>query len=212
MHVPLPCATRWSDMTRESHSHRFCSSCEKKVFDFTSSSQEEFEAVRQKEGNHLCGRFVTDENGTILFESKRGGHRWQKIFLLALLLNFHQTMFSNVNMDYLNALNTKLLQIAHPAGEKATLYGIVKLGRHRLSNTDVRITVGSSISIYTTTDSRGRFTFELSPTTQIDTLWFQVGRRQPIPFVLHESASEASKRIYKLNYSRTFVSIGCPDF
>ena len=58
-------------MIRESHSHRFRSSCEKTVFDCTRSTQEELDAVRQKAGDQLCGRFYTDEQGTILFESKR---------------------------------------------------------------------------------------------------------------------------------------------
>ena len=212
MHVPLPCASRWSDMTRESHSHRFCSSCEKKVFDFTRSTQEEFDAVRQKEGDQLCGRFYTDEQGTILFEAKRTGRRWQKIFLLALLLNFHQTMFSNVNMEYLHALNEKLVHLSKPNSEKVTLYGIAKMGRSRMSDATVRITVGKSISILTTTDDRGRFTFELAPTLSIDTLLIQVNKQRPVSFVLNESAAEASKRIYKLKFGRRFVSVGCPSF
>lgn len=211
MHVSQPCSVRWSSMTSDHSHHKFCGSCEKTVFDFTKSTQEEFDLVRQKEGPHLCGRFNADENGNIYFPNKRPKQRWQKVFLLALLLNFHQTMFSNVNMDYLQELKSRLWGINQTAGEKVTLYGVLKNSHGRLGNASVQITVSETISFTTTTDSQGRFTFELPPNMYVDTLVIKINNGYTKNFVLNETALEASKRIYKIKLpTRRFV--GCPSF
>jgi hypothetical protein len=212
MHLPNPCPTRWSSMDATSQGHRFCRNCDKNVFDFTQSTQEEFEAVREKEGDHLCGKFFRDEQGQIIFRAPRQKRWGQKVFLLALILSFQQTMFSNVNMDALYQWKHKIESWNQPVGNKVTFYGVAKKSGSRIKNEEVKVTVGQQFTIVSRTDKRGRFTFELNEGMQLDTLYIQVGNRKEIEFVVNETASEASKRIYHVDYKTRFVGVGCPSF
>lgn len=78
--VASPCSARWADMQGDERA-RFCSHCQKHVYNFAAMKATEVEVlIREKEGN-LCGRFFQRTDGTVLTADCAVGitHRWRRV-------------------------------------------------------------------------------------------------------------------------------------
>jgi hypothetical protein len=199
-------------MSKTTTKSRHCSHCNHNVIDFTRSTEAQFIQQYTHKNHALCGRFLTEANGQIVFRKSSTMVRLQRIFLLALLLQFHQVLISRDDLGHFGAWKSRMEQRFASKKNVLTFYGIVKAGRERIDSVAVKITVNQAFTIQTTTDHRGRFTFELASNLLVDTLAFKVGRRAELTYAVNELAEEASKRIYKATYRRRYVSNGCPAF
>ena len=59
IHIPKPCHEDWDKMTAEEQG-RFCASCQQVVYDFTRSTEEEFNELVATHGK-VCGRFREEQ-------------------------------------------------------------------------------------------------------------------------------------------------------
>ena len=137
--------------------------------------------------------------------------RWHKVLCMVLLLTFHGGLCSHAAINSIEKWKSKLVDRFQNWCETVTIYGVAQYGRQRLDSSAVQINVNNHFVVTTTTDRRGRFSFQLPPDMLIDTLRMSVDIRSEIIFAINESALLASKRIYRLKY-RTYRFNGCPSF
>jgi hypothetical protein len=130
---------------------------------------------------------------------------------MVLLLTFHGGLRSHAAINSIEKWKSKLVDRFQNTSETVTLYGVAQYGRQRLDSAAVQINVNNHFVVTTTTDRRGRFSFQLQPDMLIDTLRISADGRSEIIFSVNESALLASKRIYRLKY-RTYRFNGCPSF
>lgn len=77
------CHQDWDNMKDQSHGNRYCSSCEKVVYDLTDKNVAYFIQLMQENNNNVCGRFSTDQLTAGLLPEENS--RWKKWIIAAMV-------------------------------------------------------------------------------------------------------------------------------
>lgn len=94
--IPAPCHENWQAMTVVDKG-RFCASCQKKVIDFTKSSDSQIIEAIQKDTN-LCGRFSMDQLDRSIEKPTTKRKKWLVVATLTSFLSFgSQEIFAQGN-------------------------------------------------------------------------------------------------------------------
>ncbi|MEX1002965.1 MAG: T9SS type A sorting domain-containing protein [Crocinitomicaceae bacterium] len=96
--IPEPCHEDFSAMTPTERG-AFCQKCSIDTFDFRNLSSEQInQIVKEKKGEHLCGRFYShqldDLNAGFIAWKNQSKKTFQSKFLMACLIVFGLTLFS----------------------------------------------------------------------------------------------------------------------
>lgn len=160
--IPTPCHENWEQMTAVDKG-RFCGSCEKKVFDFTNSSDGEIASVLKNTVN-ACGRFSHTQIDRDLVIPKEKSSLWIAASAAALSL---LTIGTNkvlaqtpVNTEQHQNNNTRII-LGKVAPSRPMITGTV-------SNPQGEVLPGAIIinkksSIEKQADLDGRFSIEAKP-------------------------------------------------
>ena len=217
--IPTPCHENWQQMTAVDKG-RFCASCEKKVFDFTNSSDREIASVLKNTEN-ACGRFSITQIDRDLIVPKGKNSIW--IAASAAVISF-LTISTNkvlaqtsVSTEQHQNDNTRIVlgKIALPrpisiTGTVSNQHGEVLPGA---------IIINKNSSIEKQTDIDGRFSIEANPgdILQISYLGYKienytVNNTKQITIILKEEEYQLQGDIVivkKRNFfGRIFHSVG----
>lgn len=160
--IPTPCHENWQQMTAVDKG-RFCASCQKKVFDFTNSSDREIASVLKNTEN-ACGRFSITQIDRDLVIPKDKSSIWIAASAAALSL---LTIGTNkalaqtpVNTEQHQNDNTRII-LGKVAPSRSMITGTV-------SNPQGEVLPGAIIinkksSVEKQADLDGRFSIEANP-------------------------------------------------
>ncbi|HEX9979037.1 MAG TPA: carboxypeptidase-like regulatory domain-containing protein [Flavobacterium sp.] len=144
--IPKPCSANWNEMTPVEKG-RFCDSCSKKVFDFTSSSDEEI--IKQlTTDKKICGRFNDNQLDRPLSVNTR------KSFWLSAAALF---AFFSFGSQMTQAQTSSRVVFGSPRRvyfEKRTIEGAVV---DPTGNPIVGVHIGINGVVHTKTDQNGQF-------------------------------------------------------
>ena len=97
--IPKPCHENWEAMTSVEKG-KFCSSCQKKVFDLTKASDKEIIEILQN-NNTACGRFNSSQLNRNLYTNQQKSSYW--LVTSAAILGFlglgNQSSYAQVKND-----------------------------------------------------------------------------------------------------------------
>ncbi|SHI86570.1 carboxypeptidase-like regulatory domain-containing protein [Flavobacterium terrae] len=127
--IPEPCHEDWNKMTPVQKG-RFCSSCEKNVFDFTRSTDLQIIEMYNK-NNSICGRFLPSQLDRELFYPKKKKSVWLAAVFFGMITFF----------------NTKVSAQEKPKTEQTeTPHIIVGKVAYNLENQDEEIAISGIVS------------------------------------------------------------------
>lgn len=97
--IPQPCHENWEEMT-DVEKGKFCSSCQKKVFDFTKASDKEIIKILNTD-NVTCGRFTSSQLNRNLYTNQPKSSYWlvAGTAVLGFLGLVNQSSYAQVKHD-----------------------------------------------------------------------------------------------------------------
>lgn len=213
--VPVPCHEKLENMT-STDCGSFCHSCQKTVFDFTNSTFEEFQQKREEQGEHVCGKFNTDEIGRIYFKRKEPRSYGYKIFLCAFVMCFNSWIFA-ADAPIHNVIEEIKSEMLVAATSGKDVYIKVIKNHKPLRNSRVELTINGKAYL-AETDNRGRCIVNLPADLYIEEIKFDVEGGGIQTYEAYCKTNELSTRNIRIKFNRPkFVrgrgyTLGCPSF
>jgi len=168
--IPEPCHEDWNAMDT-TQKGKFCNSCTKEVFDFTTYSDEQLIKRFTKEGN-LCGRFTTTQLNRDLVLQRKNSHNYLSYIFSGLFSLFLLSSSSSKAQEKPKTIQTDKKFTSIPL-ENARVTDSITITGTVLDETDMPLP-GATVQIKgattgTSTDIDGKYTIKANTG---DTLMF----------------------------------------
>jgi hypothetical protein len=165
LRIENPCHENWDQMT-PMEKGRFCDACQKKVHDFTNSSNDQLIELYKQNNGQICGRV----NSTLLTEQfvahqqNKQYLQFLKTFCLATIISFGASLFTvkSAVASNLNKLKNEYLTI-QDSSSVVQLKGVIrdKENKELLPFCNVKVMIGDSVINGTSTDMDGTFSLKI---------------------------------------------------
>lgn len=157
--IPKPCHENWEGMNN-TEKGKFCNSCQKKVFDFTTASDREIVRAFQQ-NNQLCGRFLDTQLNRDLVSPKERKSIWFATPATIISILGIGTYDAKAQEPFKTEQTPKHIILGKPAyiePKEIEISGVV-LDDNKLPLPRAKITIkGSSLS--TETDFDGKYSIK----------------------------------------------------
>ena len=178
-----PCKENWNNM-QENQNGRFCSSCQKSVFDFTQFSDAELSNWFIKNQGKTCGKFKPDQLNRLIANRSNFSLRWFKPNLIAASLIAFLTLPKLSKATNISPHSTYISDHKKPIKEgkieKTIAEDFITIKGNVVDHDEKQPIVGAGIrikgsKIVATTDSNGDFELKLQRKDFKNDIVVQVG-------------------------------------
>jgi hypothetical protein len=218
LRIDDPCSQKWSEMT-PTEKGRFCDSCQKKVFDVTTLTDNEILQMAKEHPHGFCGQFRKDQLNRAIIETQFKNKSRLNAFVAGVFVALGAGTASAQSAPS-HTVQTQVIDKDHPTGpvcvrdttpsagkdvEVTVIVHADSLTGNTLQSAQVTLS-GTTISAYT--DSTGKAVLTIPAAQVSDSMTFTVGYIGYASKDIVVSAAKASETVVAVLTEQIWIIYG----
>lgn len=198
-----PCPKEFNDLQNLACGNKFCDSCVKKIYDFTSKTKAEIKKVYDANEGNICGIFTQEQITPI---KNKLYYKWLARFAFSILLAFGTNFYSYGQETDIKVRTIKIALQDSVCYETIIVNGKVK---NHFNIDELNVYYKDSLLTTIQLDEKGRFTLEIPGGYENKELGFK-----PIGLYRKKYALVRNNDFLVLNFKKAKIIrvMGCPSF